>query len=335
MRGIWDGLGPWGAGKKRQNRRWRLTTEGKVFIAIACIVGLAAVNTGNNLVYLVFGLMLTLMLLSGLLSEFTLRGVSVTRVLPPYIYARLPALMQIALRNHKRWLSSYSLKVSEAEQGTSAQAPVYFGWLGPHSTQRQGYAVVFERRGPSKRLGLWLTSSFPFGLVEKSQFIPSALEHLVFPEPRAPLRYHRRPFAVAHERVWAAGPGQGDEIVGIREYQRGDAASSIHWRRSASLGALVTRERSAQDEDMLSITIDTHCQDGQNKQWFQRFEDQISQATGLIIQAMREGNTVEVVTPGAGRHTASRPDDAVRLLGVLARLEPTVDVGSEHAARSA
>ena len=43
------------------------------------LVGFGAINTGNNLLYLLLGMMLALILLSGVLSETTLRKLRVRR----------------------------------------------------------------------------------------------------------------------------------------------------------------------------------------------------------------------------------------------------------------
>ncbi|MBW2401796.1 MAG: DUF58 domain-containing protein, partial [Deltaproteobacteria bacterium] len=42
-------------------------------------VGFAALNTGNNLLYLVLSLMLAFLVLSGVMSESALRGIRVRR----------------------------------------------------------------------------------------------------------------------------------------------------------------------------------------------------------------------------------------------------------------
>ena len=79
----------------RPPRRLRFTREGKVFIGITFGVGFAAVNTGNNLLYLVLGLLLSLVILSGVLSEIALRGLEFRRRLPRRAYAGTPALVEI------------------------------------------------------------------------------------------------------------------------------------------------------------------------------------------------------------------------------------------------
>ena len=66
----------------RPPRRLRATREGKYFVGITLGVGFAAVNTGNNLLYLLLGMMLSLIIASGILSEVSLRDLSLTRTPP-------------------------------------------------------------------------------------------------------------------------------------------------------------------------------------------------------------------------------------------------------------
>ncbi len=65
------------------NRFIRFTPEGKKFIFITIGIGFAAVNTGNNLLYLVLAMLLSLIIASGFLSEWGVRGLTVERAFPP------------------------------------------------------------------------------------------------------------------------------------------------------------------------------------------------------------------------------------------------------------
>src|SRR5262245_33888588 len=73
---------------RRLRRAWRpprklqFTREGKYFVGITIGVGFAAINTGNNLLYLLLGMMLSLIIASGIMSELSLRALTVTRQPP-------------------------------------------------------------------------------------------------------------------------------------------------------------------------------------------------------------------------------------------------------------
>ena len=108
----------------RLPRRFPPTREGWWFLLATLLVGAAAVNGGINLLFLVFGMMIFLILASGVLSELCLRGLEVTRRPPSAIHAGTPYLMGIAVRNGKRRLPTFSLEVEDLVAGQPGRPPL-------------------------------------------------------------------------------------------------------------------------------------------------------------------------------------------------------------------
>ena len=54
-------------------RKLKFTREGKYYLGITLGVGFAAINTGNNLLYLLLGMLLSLIVVSGVMSDLSLR----------------------------------------------------------------------------------------------------------------------------------------------------------------------------------------------------------------------------------------------------------------------
>ena len=81
--------------------RLQFTREGKSVVAIALGVAIAAINTGNNMLYLFLGMMLSLIIISGILSEITMRRLTVTRRFPEQIFAEKPVLVSLTLQNQR------------------------------------------------------------------------------------------------------------------------------------------------------------------------------------------------------------------------------------------
>src|SRR3977135_3563862 len=86
---------PWA--RMRPPRRLKFTREGKFFVGITLGVGFAAINTGNNLLYLLLGMLLALIIVSGLMSELSLRDLTVVRRLPLRAQVGRPHLVEIQL----------------------------------------------------------------------------------------------------------------------------------------------------------------------------------------------------------------------------------------------
>src|ERR1041384_4290983 len=83
--GGWEGPRlPWWR-RLRPPRRLSFTREGRIIVILSVGVGFAAINTGNNLLYLLLGWLLSFIIASGILSEMTLKRLTVERRPPPRV----------------------------------------------------------------------------------------------------------------------------------------------------------------------------------------------------------------------------------------------------------
>ena len=65
---------------------YKLTYEGLVYLGGIFVVALAAINTGNNLLFMILACLLAGVLISGLLSRLVLSGIDVRLELPEHIF---------------------------------------------------------------------------------------------------------------------------------------------------------------------------------------------------------------------------------------------------------
>src|SRR5438132_8780531 len=98
-------------------RSLRLAPEGLRFLLLTLSMGVAALNTGNNLLYLLLAMMLSLIVMSGILSEHCLKNLIVRRTIPPHIFAGRPAMAAFSVRNGKGRFPSFSLGVMDVADG--------------------------------------------------------------------------------------------------------------------------------------------------------------------------------------------------------------------------
>jgi uncharacterized protein (DUF58 family) len=302
----------------RPRRTFRFTREGKLFLAMTAGVGLAAVNTGNNLMYLVLGLMLSTLLVSGILSEQALRKVRVARRLPRRAFEGQACFVDIALENHKRRLSSHALVVRDGDGPDAGEAR--FLRVGPGQSQTRAYALVPRRRGELELGELRVWTAYPFGLVEKGRRVPMRDTLLVYPGlvPVADLPPPRA--AEPHEAVMEAA-GAGSEVAGVRDYVAGDEARVIHWRRTASLGRLVVRER---HRDAVARCV-LHLEEPEGRSSADEardegFERQVRRVASQALLALSRGQAVQVRTPSGSSPTlrpGAAPDPILRYLALL------------------
>lgn len=315
----------------RPPRRLRFTREGKVFIGITFGVGVAAVNTGNNLLYLVLGLLLSLVILSGVLSEIALRGLEFRRRLPRRAYAGAPALVEIEVHNRKRYAPSYSIEVEDRLENRRTDKRCYFLKVSAGARQTAAYRRVAPTRGTERYLALRVATRFPFGLFEKWREISMPEEQLVYPSP---VRSHseRAPVVVAGEQVSREERGHG-EVDGVRELADGDPVRDIHWAKTAATGRLVARERRRDGARAVRIEVANRLVDGAADEATRRssalrVEDEIRRAAGAALEALKLGSSVHLVAQVApaegGASVQARPSQgaADRVLSFLARLPP-------------
>src|SRR5690554_1151873 len=93
-------------------RQLAFTSSGKYFVLMTLAVGFGAINTGNNLLFLLLSMMLSLIIASGILSEAVLQKLEAHRIAPQRLYAGMPAPAHFRLVNPKTWVS-LSIEVSE------------------------------------------------------------------------------------------------------------------------------------------------------------------------------------------------------------------------------
>src|SRR5947209_1656084 len=107
------------------------TREGAAFIILALVIGIAALNTGNNLLYIVVAAMLAAFLMSGLASAGMLRALELDVALPIHIFARRSLLARIELINRRWWAPAFSVSVKPLHSTRRARRkwqPGTWGW---------------------------------------------------------------------------------------------------------------------------------------------------------------------------------------------------------------
>lgn len=221
-----------------------------VFLAVG--VGFAAINTGNNLLYLLLGWQLSFIVASGVLSEMTLRNLQVERRPPSRIYANEPFLMEVVVGNTKSRNASYSIEVEDLMAGQPIDKRCYFLKIPNGKSQRASYRHSFPHRGMYTLSGYRLATKFPFSLFRKSRDIEAPLALVVYPA-RVPVQ---RPASTSADRgdAMCEKLGRRGEFFGLREHRRGDDRRDVNWKSSARLGRLLVREY----EDELARRVAIH-----------------------------------------------------------------------------
>ncbi len=95
----------------RESFDYDVTRTGIVYVLVTLVIGIAALNTGNNLLYIVVAAMLAAIVISGFVSAWVLCYLELDMHLPEHVFAGRPVLGRIALRNERRAFPSFSIQV--------------------------------------------------------------------------------------------------------------------------------------------------------------------------------------------------------------------------------
>lgn len=310
-------------------RKLRPTRAGWWFFAISLGVGFAALNTGNNLLYLVLALMLSFLVLSGVLSEAALRGIAVEREVPREIYAGRAATIGLRIHNVQRRVTAYAVLVEDRQKapGGAAQAAgrAFALQIDAGRSVRVPYRFTPERRGPIEFTEFQVFTRFPFGLFSKALTLPAPGRTLVYPAIEA--LSVPDAFGAARERGdgLAGDRGQGALAEGLREYAPGDSARRVHWPASLRRNELVVRELENERRPEVEVRLRTDVEPGPG------FERAICWAASEIAALLDDGARVALRT--TTRHFDADTGDTqrARLMTFLA----TVQAGEPAQERAA
>ena len=294
-------------------RKLRFTRSGVFFSGGALAVGFSAINTGNNLLYLLLGAMLGFIAISSWLSEQVIGGIKVLRRTPRGVTVGNPVLIRYQVVNHRKRFPAFALEIGEEDLPGQAFLPILKGG----ETAAVASENRFVRRGVFPLSALTISTSFPFGLFRKTRTLEVPGELVIWPRtdrrvPSPSPGSGRSPLGGA----LAVGPaGPRGEYRGLRSYRPGDDPRDIHWRTTARLGSPVVKEYEENRGEALWICLDTRCEPGDEA------EDAVETAASLAAGAYRKGRRFGYAAPGVTVEPAQGPGQLERVLDALARVD--------------
>jgi uncharacterized protein (DUF58 family) len=285
----------------------RLTAGGVVFCGIFLVVGLAAYNTGNNLLFLVFSVLASTLFVSWAAARSQLRDLSVSARFPDHIFAGEPAPVLVGLRNSKRALPSFSVLVEWRHQleheprgkilrrlarrpRFDKQPLAYFMHVPRRARAEQRVEQTFPRRGHVLVTGFELSTRFPFGFFRLRRRLRARnVDLVIYPklEPASD-ELHLLPMNIG--RQLSARRGAGHDLHSLREYMPQDDVRHIDWKATARARHLVVREFTSEDERRVHVALDTRVRDdeGDAEKASARFERGVTLAASLVAHFVEE-----------------------------------------------
>jgi uncharacterized protein (DUF58 family) len=232
------------------------------------VIAVAALNTGNNLLFIILSSLLAGILMSGILSAIVLSELELDFVLPEHVFAERPLISRLTVQNLKWVFPSFSITVSARSplKGKRKRAPivaprqildapVYVPYIPHRASVTQHVELTFPRRGRYTQEGFRVSTKFPFGLLRKAHEVSSQQEILVLPNVQPTEEFYEI-LPLIGGVTESSYKGRGHDLYAIRDYQESDSARHVDWKATAKAQQLKVREFTREDERRLVLVFD-------------------------------------------------------------------------------
>ena len=287
-------------------RTLRPTRAGWVFFALTLGVGIAALNTGNNLMYMVLSLLLSFLVLSGVMSESALRGIQVRRVLPAELVAEQEAIVGVEVANQQRRVPAFAVVVEDVmrQGGTMRPAGRAFALrVAPQTAELRSYRFTPGETRAARVRGLPRRDALPLrpvleGALDRGAArcarLPGARRGAArrAPERRAPARRVGAPGRPARARSPRA-------CAATRRATRTGACTGAR-RCGAACCSCASQEQESTGEHLVRLRT-AGCAAGA------AFEDAVRRAASDVAANLRSGLRVALHTDAAAFGSATAP----------------------------
>ncbi len=314
-------------GRFTRHRSTHLTTEGGQFLFFTLAIGVAAINTGNNLFYLLLAMMLSLILVSGIVAECCLRRLEFSRHLPDLLFVNEPVTGTLVVKNRKSRFPSFSLQIVDVHDGRDGEQGMEISQLSPHASTLLSYPLIVRRRGRLQLDGVQVATAFPFGLFVKKAFYLTEGTAIVCPEIRPLEAAWLQSLLTTGRELSVCRRGYGSDLYNLRLYQTGDDSRSIHWPTTARTSQLVVRETEAEDQRRATIHLSTLAPSSHDDV----FEQAVSFTASLVHHLASRGYVLRLIVGASSSSHGQGESHLTELLQMLAlceRASPTPELCS-------
>lgn len=290
----------------------RPTKEGKRFILATLLIAVAAVNTGNNLIYLVLSMMLSIVAVSIGALYINLKGISVSIIAVHPIFAKTSTRIRISVYNKKRFAPSYSIRMLFPE---NIEGSFLIPHVPPTGSVTFDINAVFKKRGIYKYGTFYIESTFPFILFGKKAYPIIEGEVTVYPEIKE--IGNTLPELSAYElHSYDLKQGHGDEFLKIREFVYGDSLRRIHWKATAKSGKLMIMETGISEPKLFTVILDNIKPHDKES-----FEKAVTFAASISDKFIKMGYLVRLLTCKKAIPFGSESEHLFKILDLLAVIE--------------
>lgn len=300
--------------------RFRVTLEGAFYIFFMLAIGLSALNTGTQLLFLLFAIMCAFMILSAVMAASSISDLKIERELPREVTMLEPVTIRFHVKNVKQRWSSFSLRIVDFLEDLTTVGVAFVPNVEPGKTVTTEYRSVFPCRGHYRFRRIQVISRYPFGWIKRATSRPLVSELIVLP---ALIDLTENPIEAAVDAgdISSQKKGHGAGLYGIRKYIEGESVRDVHWKLTARTGNVMVREFESDEKRKASVLLDNRLE-GANDHALDRFELAIVVTASLVNLLIERGYQVELVTASGTVGFDERPNQVRRCQRALASLNP-------------
>ena len=212
----------------RSRIEYHITLGGFLFTLAMLLVGLGAVVSANNLLFLILAAMMATVLVSGLVSRLCLAGLELDFLVPEHVCAGRTVPGRLLVRNHKWLIPSFSIRVEAIRDtgGPALKHAVYFPLVAAGTTLEATVEVNFPRRGAYRQNSFVFSTSFPFGFLRKFARVTLRRETIVYPSIDPKPGFEDLLLGIAGE-IETHYRGLGKDFYRIRPYEAFESARHV------------------------------------------------------------------------------------------------------------
>jgi len=306
--------------------RVALTTQGVRFILLIGIVGFAAYNNQNNLLYLMTSAGLAGVLIGVVAGWASLRGLAFVGSEVPDAYAGIPFREKLLLTSSARAFNTFGLAIENAENEPESIPFLETGSRGSCRVER-----LYRRRGRYQGEPVGVATRFPFGFFRVSRKLAAPRDILVYPRIR-PIDSALLNASHGGLVPRAQRRGQGDEFFRLREYVPGDHIHHIHWKTSAKLDDMMIRELGEDEEERFCLGFAPVFTPFTNDEDTSEFEHLVSAAASLATHLAKSGVRFRFLAGDLELPPSRSREHTRQILTYLAEVEPTRELDSHFTA---
>jgi uncharacterized protein (DUF58 family) len=298
------------------------TRLGWTFLALLGGIAFAAINTGNNLLYLLVGIGLAALMVSGFAAGRGIAGLALEISHPEEIVARERTSIVLTVRHTGRAGASPALRctlpIANAQLEPFSLPPVPAG-----GSLVRFIPALFPRRGRVRLDHVRLQTSDPFGLVTRRRSLAHELEVIVYPSPSDPEAQDGTLGEDSSELI-SRRVGEGLELHQIRPARSDDDSRHLDWRATARVGELMVKECLEEGAARLTIVFDPWAP-AESPVVRGRFEALVSDAAALVWRCADGRTPLRFIAPEREFHDLDPPGGHRPILDYLAQVAPVFD----------